>query len=176
MTAKEIIAKRTAQELKDGDVVILGIGIPGMVADYIPADMDITFHAENGLVGIAGMQGATDPDITNAGGQLVKSVLGAASIDSAMSFALIRDGHIDATVLGALQVDKHANLANYMVPGKIVPGMGGAMDLVVEAKKLIVAMEHAAKDGSFKILDKCNLPLTAVNVVDLIVTEMAVSQ
>lgn len=111
MTAKEIIAKRTAQELKDGDVVILGIGIPGMVADYIPADMDITFHAENGLVGIAGMQGATDPDITNAGGQLVKPALGAASIDSAMSFALIRDGHIDATVLGALQVDKHANLA-----------------------------------------------------------------
>lgn len=174
LSSKQIIAKRTAKELQDGDVVNLGIGIPGMVADYLPGDIDIIFHAENGLVGILGTQGAVDPDITNAGGQLIVPAIGAASIDSAMSFALIRGGHIDVTVLGALQVDKHANLANYMVPGKIVPGMGGAMDLVVGAKKVIVAMEHNAKDGSAKILNQCTLPLTAVNVVNMIITELAV--
>ena len=174
MDTKEIIARRAAKELNDGDVVNLGIGIPGMVADYVPQGVEVTFHAENGFVGIAGMKGANNPDLTNAGAQLVVPALGSASVDSAMSFALIRGGHIDVTILGALQVDEKRNLANYMIPGKIVPGMGGAMDLVVGAKRVIVAMEHAAKDGGFKILKECNLPLTAVKVVDMIVTEMAV--
>ncbi|QZY55518.1 3-oxoacid CoA-transferase subunit B [Crassaminicella profunda] len=175
MNAKEIIAKRVAKELKDGDVVNLGIGLPTMVANYIPEDMDITFQSENGFVGLgsAPEEGKEDKDLVNAGGIPVTAVPGAAFFDSAMSFSIIRGGHVDATVLGALQVDEKGNLANWMVPGKMVPGMGGAMDLVVGAKKVIISMTHTQK-GKPKILKECNLPLTAAGQVNMIVTEMGV--
>jgi len=174
---KEIIARRVAKELKDGDVVNLGIGLPTMVANFLPPDVHIVLQSENGIMGMgpAAEPGKEDVDIINAGAQYVTVLPGAQYFDSATSFGVIRGGHVDATILGALQVDKHGNLANWIVPGKMVPGMGGAMDLVVGAKKVIIAMQHTQK-GVHKILDECTLPYTAINVVDLIITEMGVME
>jgi acetate CoA/acetoacetate CoA-transferase beta subunit len=172
---KGYIAARVAMELKDGDVVNLGIGLPTQVVNYLPEGVRITLHAENGIVG-SGSKPAPGKESTyfvDAGGQPASVVLGGACIDSATSFGIIRGGHVDATVLGALEVDEEGSLANWIIPGKMVPGMGGAMDLVVGAKKVIIAMEHTSK-GAPKILKKCRLPLTAMKVVDLIITEMAV--
>ncbi len=172
---KEIIAKRVAKELNDGDVVNLGIGLPTLVANYIPENIDVTFQSENGFTGLGPTPpcGEEDPDLVNAGGQYVTIKKGGAFFDSATSFGIIRGGHVDATVLGALQVDEEGNLANWIIPGVMVPGMGGAMDLVVGAKKVIIAMQHTNK-GKHKILRKCTLPLTAVKVVNMIITEMGV--
>ena len=174
MEARVLIAKRVAQELKDGDIVNLGIGIPTLVANYIPDDKRVLLHSENGFIGLGPAGDPLDPDLTNAGGQPAGIVPGGATFDSAMSFTIVRGGHLDATVLGALEVDQEGNLANWMVPGKIVPGMGGAMDLVVGAKRVIVAMEHVGKGGIPRILHKCSLPLTAAREVDLIVTDLCV--
>lgn len=168
------IAKRVAQEFKNGDVVNLGIGIPTLVSNYIAEDVKVLLHSENGFTGLGSAEGADDADLTNAGGQMVQVNAGAAMFDSALSFTIVRGGHLDATVLGALQVDEQGNLANWMVPGKIVPGMGGAMDLVVGAKRVIVAMEHVGKDGKPKIMKQCTLPLTACGEVDLIITDYGV--
>ena len=175
--AKEFIAKRIAKELKDGDVVNLGIGLPTMVANYIPEGINVTLQSENGFVGLGSepKEEEMDKDIVNAGGQPVTIKKGAAFFDSATSFGIIRGGHVHATVLGALEVDQKGNLANFMVPGKMVPGMGGAMDLVSGAKKVIIAMLHTAK-GTPKILKQCQLPLTAVGKINLIVTELGVMQ
>ncbi|MBS4053949.1 MAG: CoA transferase subunit B [Thermaerobacter sp.] len=172
---RERIARRIASELTDGMVVNLGIGLPTQVANYLPSEIKVLFHSENGFVGLgsAPLPGQEDPDVTNAGAQPVTILPGGACFDSCMSFAIIRGGHVDITVLGALEVDEEGNLANWMVPGKMVPGMGGAMDLTVGARRVIVAMEHTAK-GKSKILKKCTLPLTAKQEVDMIVTEMAV--
>lgn len=175
MDIKEIIARRVAKELKDGDVVNLGIGLPTMVANYISDDIDVTFQSENGFVGLgpAPKAGEEHKDITNAGSMPASINKGGAFFDSSMSFTIIRGGHVDTTVLGALEVDFEGSLANWKIPGKMVPGMGGAMDLVVGAKKVIVAMTHTQK-GAHKILEKCTLPLTAYKQVNLIITELAV--
>jgi acetate CoA/acetoacetate CoA-transferase beta subunit len=175
MDAQTLIAKRIAQELKSGTLVNLGIGIPTLVANYVPAGMHIFFQSENGLVGTgpvpeAGMMGEF---LTDAAGHPVGALPGAATFDSAMSFGLIRGGHLDMTVLGGLQVDEHGLLANWMIPGKMVPGMGGAMDLVTGAKRVIVAMQHTAK-GKPKIVKQCSLPLTSLRPVDMVITELAV--
>ncbi len=172
---REIIAKRAAKEFKDGDVVTLGIGLPTAVADYVPEGINVTFQSENGLLGVGKSQKGEniDKSIINAGGGYVEAKKGASFYDSQMAFTMMRGGHIDATVLGALQVDEEGNLASWLIPGKFVPGMGGSMDLVVGAKKVIVAMEHTSK-GQIKILKKCNLPLTAYREVNLIITERCV--
>ncbi|MGL6312592.1 3-oxoacid CoA-transferase subunit B [Vibrio sp. WXL103] len=174
-TIRRRIAWRVAQEMQDGDIVNLGIGLPSLVANEVDKDVELLLQGENGLLGIdtlASEQHA-DADLVNAGGQPITAIAGSCYFNSADSFAIIRGGHVDATVLGALQVDERGNLANWIIPGKMVPGMGGAMDLVVGAKKVIVAMEHTVK-GQPKLLQHCSLPLTAVGQVDLIVTEMGV--
>jgi len=174
MDAKIVIAKRVAQLLHDGDVVNLGIGLPTMVANYIPDGMDITFQSENGFLGLgpAPEAGKEDWELVNAGGMPSSIVPGGMFFDSATSFGIIRGGHVDATVLGAMEVDEKGNLANWKIPGKMVPGMGGAMDLVVGANTVIIAMVHTQK-GKPKILKQCTLPLTAKEQVNIIVTEMA---
>lgn len=174
MDAKAVIAKRVAQLLHDGDVVNLGIGLPTMVANYIPESMDITFQSENGFLGLGPVPepGNEDWELVNAGGMPSSIVPGGMFFDSATSFGIIRGGHVDATVLGAMEVDEKGNLANWKIPGKMVPGMGGAMDLVVGANTVIIAMVHTQK-GKPKILKQCTLPLTAKEQVNVIVTEMA---
>lgn len=175
MNAKEIIARRIALELKDGDVVNLGIGLPTQVANYVPEDISITLQSENGFLGLSAFDSENpDENIVNAGGQPCSIQVGGMFFDSSYSFALIRGGHVDACVLGGLEVDQEANLANWMVPGKMVPGMGGAMDLVCGARRVIIGMEHCNKTGASKILKKCTLPLTASKKVHLVVTELAV--
>lgn len=175
MDAQEIIARRVAQELREGMLVNLGIGIPTLVAQYVPPQIHVFFQSENGLIGTASLPEArfTNKMLTDAGGRPISALPGACTFDSAMSFGLIRGGHLDMTVLGGLQVDQSGHLANWMIPGKMVPGMGGAMDLVAGAKRVVVAMQHAAK-GKSKIVKQCSLPLTADRIVDLVVTDMAV--
>ena len=175
MNPKELIARRVAKELKDGDVVNLGIGLPTMVSNYVPKDVDITFQSENGMLGLgpAPEEGHEDWDLTNAGGKPVTMSIGGVCFDSSTSFGIIRGGHVDATVLGSLEVDEEGSISNWIIPGKMVPGMGGAMDLLVGAKKVIVAMQHTS-NGKPKILKKCTLPYTAVKEVNMIVTEFGV--
>ena len=175
MDAQEIIARRVAQELKSGNLVNLGIGIPTLVANYVSSDLKVFFQSENGLIGTGPIpeQGLEHPLLTDAGGRPISALPGASTFDSAMSFGLIRGGHVDVTVLGGLQVDAQGHLANWMIPGKMVPGMGGAMDLVTGARRVIVAMQHAAK-GKSKIVRQCTLPLTSARPVDLVVTDLAV--
>jgi acetate CoA/acetoacetate CoA-transferase beta subunit len=175
MDPQTLIARRVALELRPGNLVNLGIGIPTLVANYVPAGINVFFQSENGLIGTGPIpeQGMAHPFLTDAGGRPISALPGASTFDSAMSFALIRGGHVDVTVLGGLQVDAGGRLANWMIPGKMVPGMGGAMDLVSGAKRVIVAMQHAAK-GKSKIVRKCGLPLTSSRPVDLVVTDMAV--
>ena len=175
MDAQTIIARRVAQELRPGNLVNLGIGIPTLVANYLPEGMKVFFQSENGLIGTGPIpeQGLAHPLLTDAGGNPISALPGASTFDSAMSFGLIRGGHVDITVLGGLQVDAGGRLANWMIPGKMVPGMGGAMDLVTGARRVIVAMQHAAK-GKSKIVAECSLPLTSARAVDMVVTDMAV--
>src|SRR5271156_2428895 len=175
MEPQTIIARRIARELSPGMLVNLGIGIPTLVANFVPRGLHVYFQSENGLIGTGSPpeEGMAHPTLTDAGGRPVTALPGASTFDSALSFGLIRGGHVDITVLGGLQVDGDGHLANWMIPGKMVPGMGGAMDLVSGAKRVIVAMQHAAK-GKSKIVKKCNLPLTSGRIVDLLVTDMAV--
>ena len=175
MDAQTIIAKRIAQELRAGMLVNLGIGIPTLVANYVPESVNVFFQSENGLIGTGPLpeEGMAHPTLTDAGGSPVTALPGACTFDSAMSFGLIRGGHLDMTVLGGLQVDVQGRLANWMIPGKMVPGMGGAMDLVSGAKRVVIAMQHTAK-GKPKIVKQCSLPLTSTRPVDLVVTELAV--
>ncbi|MGX4600202.1 3-oxoacid CoA-transferase subunit B [Faecalimicrobium sp. JNUCC 81] len=177
MNPKEIIAKRVAKEFKNNQLVNLGIGLPTLTTNYLEEGINVTFQSENGMVGMGKLanEDEVNLDITNAGGQFATINEDGAFFDSSMSFGLIRGGHVDVTVLGALEVDQYGNLANWIVPGKTVPGMGGAMDLVVGAKKVIVAMLHTVK-GKSKILKECTLPLTAKGVVDMIITEFAVME
>ncbi|HBN06370.1 MAG TPA: succinyl-CoA--3-ketoacid-CoA transferase [Bacteroidales bacterium] len=174
---REVIAKRAALELKDGYIVNLGIGLPTLIPNYLKPDVKVLLQSENGIIGMGPnpKEGEENKEIVNAGGSYTSIVEGGASFDSATSFAIIRGGHVDASILGAMQVDEKGNLANWMIPGKKVPGMGGAMDLVVGAKHVILAMEHTAK-GSHKILKECTLPLTAKEQVNLIITEMGVME
>ena len=175
MDAQEIIARRIARELHSGMLVNLGIGIPTLVANYLAPDVEVWFQSENGLIGTGALplEGMAQGLLTDAAGRPVTALPGACTFDSVMSFALIRGGHVDATVLGALQVDEHGHLANWTIPGKLVPGMGGAMDLATGARRVIIAMQHTAK-GKPKILRQCELPLTSQRPVDLVVTDMAV--
>lgn len=175
MSSKEVIARRVAQELHDGDRVNLGIGLPTLVAQYLSPSVHVYFHSENGIMGMSPLpgEGFEDLNLTDAGGRPVGALPGACAFDSATSFGIIRGGHLDVTVLGGLEVDELGRLANWMVPGKMVPGMGGAMDLVTGARRVIVAMTHRSPEGS-KLVEHCRLPITSIRRVDLIVTELAV--
>jgi acetate CoA/acetoacetate CoA-transferase beta subunit len=177
MTDKEAIARRVAQELHDGDRVNLGIGLPTLVANFLPPSMHVFFHSENGIMGMSPLpgEGFEDRNLTDAGGRPVGAMPGACAFDSAFSFGIIRGGHLDVTVLGGLEVDEAGHLANWMVPGKMIPGMGGAMDLVTGARRVIVAMTHRSPSGA-KLVRRCSLPITSIRRVDLVVTDMAVIQ